>query len=398
MKHSQHGRGEHGTGRLSGLTGCSSGKKGIAYRAIAASKTDYSYHRSTGYERGDNMIVTMSICPTCYRKIPADIVVHDGAAWMHKECPVHGKFAAMVEKDSSIINTFYDTGTAGYNKSILVPITDSCNMSCPWCYYPMTGKEPFGVKHFDRLLIDKKVQGYNLLLSGGEPTIRPDFLSFSNELRGKGWQLFIMSNMVSLADAGFFADVVAAGYADIQTKTLYASLSMQHPKNYSEDIYRKKVDTLVNLERNGMKANCIQFSISSLDELSWIRTFYDDTKRLYNHIRIRTMYGNWQNKGDKNKIWLSDLYKSFLEEFGDLVPTLATYPETSNIYSIYMRDKYCGISLSSAPTIDNVDLMSCSRPTLQLAKDDKCYSVPVAQIVSEGIDKGWYNGFKIQGE
>lgn len=173
---------------------------------------------------------------------------------------------------------------------------------------------------------------------------------------------------------------------------------MQHPKNYSEDIYRKKVEALMNIERSGNKANCIQFSISTLDELKWIRAFYDDTKRLYNHIRIRTMYGNWQNKGDSNKIWLSDLYKAFLQEFGDLIPTVATFPETSNIYSIYLRDSTCGISLSSAPTVENIDLMSASRPTLSFAPDGKCYSVPVAQIVGEGLDKGWYNGFRLQGE
>jgi MoaA/NifB/PqqE/SkfB family radical SAM enzyme len=342
------------------------------------------------------MINTMSICPECYRKIPADIVVHDGSAWMHKECPVHGKFVAMVEKDASILNTFYSTATTGQNKSILVPITDSCNMKCPWCYYPMTDKDLQSAKHFDRTLLEMKIQGYNLLLSGGEPTTRPDFFSFTKELREKNWQLFLMTNMITLSDPDFFESVLDAGYCD-HSKTLHASLSMQHPKNYSEEIYRKKVGALVNLERNGLKANCIQFSISSLEELQWIRTFYDDTKRLYNHVRIRTMYGNWQNKNAKDKIWLSDLHKEFLSEFGDLIPTAASYPETSNIYSIYMRDKYCGISLSSAPTVENIDLMSCSRPTLQLAKDGKCYSVPVAQIVSEGIDRGWYNGFKIQG-
>jgi len=344
------------------------------------------------------MIITMSMCPTCYKKIPADIVVHDGSAWMHKECPDHGKFVSMVEKDATIINTFYNTGTAGHNKSILVPVTDSCNMACSWCFYPMTGKADKDARHYDRALTDMKVQGYGMLLSGGEPTIRPDFFQFSRELADKGWSIYVMTNMIALADRDFFSAAMASGYHDTQTGTFKASMSMQHPKNYPTEIFTKKVETMMNLERNGLKANCIQFSISSLDELKWIREFYNDTKRLYNHIRIRTMYGNWQNKGDGNKIWLSDLYKAFLSEFGDMIPTVATYPETSNIYSIYMRDKYCGISLSSAPTVENIDLMSCSRPTLQYAADGKCYSVPVAQIIGEGIGKGWYNGFRLQGE
>lgn len=342
------------------------------------------------------MIITMSMCPVCYKKIPADIVVHDGAAWMHKECDLHGKFCEMVEKDATILNTFYNNTTMGLNKSILIPVCDSCNMSCPWCFYAMKDGENRPALYYDRALLDMKVQGYNLLLSGGEPTIRPDFFQFSSELRQKGWEVFVMSNMLSFADQGFFSQAVECGYVDRPTRTLKASFSMQHPRNYSDELYRQKVEALMNVERAGLQANCIQFSISSLDELPWIRQFYNDTKRLYKHLRIRTMYGNWKNKGDKNKIWLSDLYRAFLQEFGDTVPTVVTYPESSNIYSIYMTNATGGLSLSSAPTVENIDLMSCSRPTLSFATDGKCYSVPVAQIVSEGIEAGWYNGLRLQ--
>lgn len=342
------------------------------------------------------MIQTLSMCPVCYKKIPADISVNNGAAWMFKECPEHGHFSAMVEKDASIINNFYNTSTLGLNNSILVPVYDACNMECPWCFYDMKGEPIKPALFYDRALLDFKIKGYNLLLSGGEPTLRPDFFDFSRILRGKGWEVFTMSNMLKFGEEGFFKEALEAGYIDRPTNTLKASFSMQHPKNYSVEVYKQKMEALINLERFGVQANCIQFSISSLDELAWIRQFYNDTKRLYKHLRIRTMYGNWKDKGNKNKLWLSDLYKEFLSEFSDLIPTMAGYPETSNMYSIYMKTQYGGISLSSAPTVENVDLISAGRPTLSLASDGKCYSVPVAQIVSEGIDKGWYNGFPIK--
>lgn len=342
------------------------------------------------------MIKTLSMCPVCYKKIPANIVVHEGSAWMHKECEEHGKFAHMVDPDASLITNFYNTGTMGLNKSILVPVCSECNMDCPWCFYDRAKTELRPASYYDRALLDYKGLGYNLLLSGGEPTTRPDFFDFSRELKRLGWDNFVMSNMLKFGDEAFFKEAMESGYADLPNGLLKASFSMQHPKNYSEEDYKQKVEALMNLERNGLQANCIQFSVSSLDEMKWIREFYNDTKRLYRHIRIRTMYGNWKDKGDKNKIWLSDLYKSFIAEFGDLIPTLSNHVETSNIYSIYMVNAFGGMSLSSAPTVENIDLMSASRPTLSYSPDGKCYSVPVSQIVAEGIDKGWYNGFHIK--
>jgi len=304
----------------------------------------------------------------------------------------------MVEKDASILNTFYNTETMGLNKSILVPVVDVCNMECSWCFYPMAGKEPKTAQDFDRSLLDYKIQGFNLLLSGGEPTLRPDFLEFYRALKTLGWDVYTMSNMLKFGDEGFFKEAIEAGCVDTATNTFKASFSMQHSKNYPDEIYKQKVEALMNLERHGLHANCIQFSISSLDELSWIRQFYDDTKRLYKHMRIRTMYGNWKNKGDQNKIWLSDLYRAFLGEFEGYIPTVTNHPEVSNLYSIYMRTMHGGVSLISAPTVENIDLLNARRPTLSLAPDGKCYSVPVAQIVSEGLDNGWYNGFQIKGE
>lgn len=40
------------------------------------------------------MLKTLSICSECYKRIPATIVIRDGAAWIQKECPTHGKSGA----------------------------------------------------------------------------------------------------------------------------------------------------------------------------------------------------------------------------------------------------------------------------------------------------------------
>lgn len=334
------------------------------------------------------MINTFSICPECYKRIQAEIIVKDNAAWLAKKCDKHGYFCELIDPDASMVLRNYNTGTIGRNKAILVPVTSKCNMSCSWCFTDGVNTKEETPEYYDRQFIDLKRMGFAILLSGGEPTCRGDFIQFVKSLQGLGWTVVTMSNMIKFASLEFME---SSGL--IHGNTLYADFSMGHPRNYSGEIAASKYKALSNLERLGIKANCIQFSVQSLDELEWIRSFYNDTKQLYHNIRIRTLFGFWKDKS--KKIYLSQLYKSFMEHFSDLMPTNDSQLESTNIYSIYMRDAHCGISLSSAPTVENVDLLSCSRPTYAASLDGKYHSFPVAQIISEGIQKGYYNGYKI---
>ena len=313
---------------------------------------------------------------------------------MVKECPTHGVQKALMDPDASIVMNHYNTTTEGINKAVLVPITSDCNLKCSWCFTEGVKTIEHDAAYYSKLLIDLKIQGYTILLSGGEPTARKDFLPLCKELIAQKWPVVTMSNMLKFSELSFMQECIDIGM--IYDNTLMADFSMQHPKNYNGEIVSRKYMALANLEKLGVKANCVQFSISSLDELDFIREFYNNTKNLYNHMRIRTLFGFWKDKS--KKIYLSELYQKFRHVFGDLTPTQSTYPEKSNIYSIYLNDGNCGISLSSSPTLDNLDLLSARRPTLALATDDKYYSLPVAQIISEGIEKGWYNGFKINKE
>lgn len=334
------------------------------------------------------MIKTFSMCPTCYKRIPATITVRGGAAWMDKECEIHGHSTAIIDPDARIVLSQYNQTTEGLNKAVLVPITDKCNMACSWCYTKGVSIPEKDAAYYDDHFIDLKQQGFTILLSGGEPAVRHDFVDLVASLQRLGWPVVTMSNMIKFSDINFMENCGL-----VRGSELLADFSMQHPANYSGEIAAAKYSALSNLEKLGLRANCIQFSIASLDELPWIRTFYDDTKHLYSNIRIRTLHGFW--KDTSSKIYLSQLYSKFMEEFADLMPMADNSLESTNIYSIFMRDEYCRISIGSAPTVENIDLSSCSRPTLAVGLDGKYHGFPVAQIVSEGIQKGWYNGYKI---
>jgi len=340
------------------------------------------------------MVATISLCPICYKKIPAFITCKNGEAWMDKECDVHGKFESMVEKDFQHFSNFYQKGTLGNNNAIIIHIIDECNMKCPWCYYPTKkGGKNKPLQYYDQLLRDA-YPGFSLMLSGGEPTIRKDYIEFTELAYRCGWNPSTITNMIKLSDDDFFKRTLNEAFISENNNYRFA-LSFQHPKNYSKEIFKQKKKALENINKVGLKASCLAFSIQSLDELDFIKDFYDKTKHLYKMLRIRTMFNIWNNKGEK-KMYLSELHKAFLDKFSEYCPVQSKRIEQSNIYCLYMETNEVNpISLSSAPTVDNVDYHLTSRPVYMLANDLRCYPVPLAQMINEGFSAGWKDGYKI---
>lgn len=338
------------------------------------------------------MIHTISLCNTCYKKIPATIFCEDGAAVMRKECDVHGVMQAVVDPSFQHVSNFYRLGTLGNNNSIIIHVEDSCNMRCPWCYY-VPGMEPRRDAEFYDVLLGDVYRGFSLMLSGGEPTERDDYFAFTEKLHAMGWRPSTITNMLNIGDEKFFARTLSDVW--VYGREYRFAMSFQHPKNYSRQVYERKLAALENIRRAGLQAACIMFSIQSLDELDFIRDFYDETRDLYGMLRIRTMFHNWGNKGEK-RLYLSQLHEAFLEKFGDYCPVQSTRIEQSNIYCLYMETKEGrAVSLASAPTVENLDYHICSRPVYMIGLDLRCYPVPICQIVSEGIAAGWKDGFRI---
>jgi 7,8-dihydro-6-hydroxymethylpterin dimethyltransferase len=147
---------------------------------------------------------TESLCPECLALVPAKIIVRDGRVYFRKRCATHGVREDFVcsdvrqydrmeyslpgkvpERYGTTVNRGcpYDCGLCTEHEQHtcvgLVEITSSCNLRCPMCY---ASSGPGGThlsfeecaRAIDRLVA---VEGRPevLQLSGGEPTIHPDF-------------------------------------------------------------------------------------------------------------------------------------------------------------------------------------------------------------------------------
>lgn len=150
--------------------------------------------------------MTQSLCPECLTLVPAKIVARaDGRVYFRKRCPTHGVREDFICSDARQYDRMefslpgkvppkmgvepklgcpYDCGLCTEHEQHtcvgLLEVTSSCNLSCPMCY----AHSGPGGSHLSfeqcRNAIDRLVEVEGrpevLQLSGGEPTMHPDFL------------------------------------------------------------------------------------------------------------------------------------------------------------------------------------------------------------------------------
>jgi len=148
---------------------------------------------------------TQSLCPECLQLVPAKIVERGGRVYFRKRCREHGPREDFVCSDvrwwdrtdyslpgkvprqfgvEPALGCPYDCGLCTEHEQHtcigLLEITSACNLECPMCF---ASSGPGGVhlsleecrRAIDRL-VEVEGQPEILQLSGGEPTIHPQFL------------------------------------------------------------------------------------------------------------------------------------------------------------------------------------------------------------------------------
>jgi len=175
-----------------------------------------------------------SLCPTCRSVIEAKVFFRDGRVFMHKRCPDHGDFEALIWGDADLyqsITRFNRPGTppkafatstsAGCPLDCglcpdhrqhmclgIIEVNQACNLDCPLCladsgpHLAQTGFElTFEQVEF---MLDRFVatEGHPEVIqfSGGEPTLHPRILDFISLAQDKGLDYVLLNtNGIRLA-------------------------------------------------------------------------------------------------------------------------------------------------------------------------------------------------------
>ena len=216
---------------------------------------------------GDQLLKrTRSRCPVCRVSCPAEVWLESGSVakvFLRRQCPTHGEASVCIASDARFYwlargkaqnadfrfpsaKGFFDsgqaeccsasgcgTGTLGRNAAgrddgpfeqlstclALIEIVDSCNLACPTCYADSPHSNSVAAVPLSELkaridgVIRRKGKIEILQLSGGEPTLHPQFFELLDWAQAHPHidYLLINTNGVRLAsDDGFVTRLAAA--------------------------------------------------------------------------------------------------------------------------------------------------------------------------------------------
>lgn len=188
--------------------------------------------------------VAVSICSTCYRKVEGKVLFEAGAVYLAKRCPEHGSERVLLADDVDYYRRCrevflkppempvryntpvrwgcpYDCGLCPDHEQhsclTLVELTDHCNLSCPVCYAE-SGPLRTGYRSLAQVeaMLDAVVRNEEqpdvVQLSGGEPTLHPDFFAILDAARERPIRhLMLNTNGIRIAEDEAFVERLA-GY------------------------------------------------------------------------------------------------------------------------------------------------------------------------------------------
>lgn len=170
---------------------------------------------------------TQSLCPVCKRVVEARIYFRDGRVLMHKECPQHGPFEALIFGDAALYAEItkqvkpgrrplefataaehgcpHDCGLCPEHSQHaclgLIEVNSACDLDCPLCFADAGSRRArdgfeLTLEQVD-FMLDRFVAAEGnpevLQFSGGEPTLHPHLHDFVRLAQGKGIE-YIMVN------------------------------------------------------------------------------------------------------------------------------------------------------------------------------------------------------------
>jgi uncharacterized radical SAM superfamily Fe-S cluster-containing enzyme len=220
---------------------------------------------------------TRSICPSCRKVIDAHVVLRGGEVFLQKRCPDHGAFEVLISSDADYYvksMTYTKPGTMPLEFSTKVEhgcpsdcglcedhlqhtcspifeINDRCDLTCPICIVRNQQGYSISMEHFregvDRL-VAKEIELPTLFLSGGEPTLHPQFFDFVDYVlrgphAGKIHRVLVSTHGKKLARDRRFAERFkeSGAYASLQFDTLKPGV---YPKLRGVELIDQKMQAI----------------------------------------------------------------------------------------------------------------------------------------------------------
>ena len=365
---------------------------------------------------------TLSLCSQCLKRIDAKIVFQDNNVYMFKNCPEHGFQKTLIATDieyyknirnynkpSEIPLKFntkthygcpYDCGICVDHEQhgclTIVEITDRCNLTCPTCYAmssPHYGRHR-SIEEVEKMLdiiVANEGEPDVVQISGGEPTIHPDFFQILDISKTKPIKhLMVNTNGIRIAKDFAFAERLASYMPDFEIYLQFDSFKREALEQLRgkdlTDVRMKALEHLNKLNLSTTLVVTLQKGVND-DEVGKIIEF------ALKHPCVRgvtfqptQVAGRTENFDPAmDRITLTDVRRHVLEQTSifqanDIIPVPCNPDALAMGYALKLN----GQVLPMTRYIDPAHLLNNSRNTIVYEQDSELHG-QLLKIFSTGI-------------
>jgi uncharacterized radical SAM superfamily Fe-S cluster-containing enzyme len=214
---------------------------------------------------------TSGLCPTCLRTVPAVLVEESGQIWMKQACERHGVSHALLASDAAEYMRLRryvsprggccggdDVCASGPPVCVLLlEVTLACNLRCPTCYADARGHDFMAMDEVRRRLDSffRTQQRLDvLMLSGGEPTIHPQFTELLDlALSYPIGRILVNTNGLRLNQSEGLVEKLGANRDRVELFFSFSSFRASvHERLYGRDLRAEKEAALVRAQEAGL--------------------------------------------------------------------------------------------------------------------------------------------------
>lgn len=365
---------------------------------------------------------TISLCTKCLKRVDAKIIFENEQVFMVKRCPEHGMEKVLIATDIE-----YYKNTRNYNKPSEAPlktntnthygcpydcglcqdheqhscltvieITDRCNLTCPTCYAMST---PHYGRHrtveeveamLDTIVANEGTPDV-VQLSGGEPTLHPDFFHILDIAKTKPIRhLMVNTNGIRIANDEGFAERLATYMPDFE---LYLQFDSFKPEALIQlrgkdltDTRKKALEKLNALNLSTTLVVTLQQGLND-DEVGEIIDFALKQKcvRGVTFQPVQVAGRNEDFDPAKHRITLTDVRRKILEQSpvfqpNDIVPVPCNPDALAMGYALKLGGEVFPLTRYIDPSI----LLNSARNTIVYEQDENLHE-QVIRIFSTGV-------------